>query len=105
MEKFLQEAKSASRVLSTLSGSEKNRILKEIAEALRANTMDLLEANALDMADADKNELNPALKERLLLDEKRIDAMAVAIEEIAALKEPVGRVLEGWVTEDGLKIE
>ncbi|NCO01096.1 MAG: glutamate-5-semialdehyde dehydrogenase [Epsilonproteobacteria bacterium] len=105
MEKFLQEAKSASRVLSTLSGSEKNRILKEIAEALRANTMDLLEANALDMADADKNELTPALKERLLLDEKRIDAMAVAIEEIAALKEPVGRVLEGWVTEDGLKIE
>lgn len=105
MEKFLQEAKSASRVLSTLSGSEKNRILKEIAEALRANTMDLLEANALDIADADKNELTPALKERLLLDEKRIDAMAVAIEEIAALKEPVGRVLEGWVTEDGLKIE
>jgi len=105
MEKFLQEAKSASRVLSTLSGSEKNRILKEIAEALRANTMDLLEANALDMADADKNELTPALKERLLLDEKRIDAMAVAIEEIAALKEPVGSVLEGWVTEDGLKIE
>jgi len=105
MEKFLQEAKSASRVLSTLSGSEKNRILKEIAEALRANTMDLLEANALDMADADKNVLTPALKERLLLDEKRIDAMAVAIEEIAALKEPVGRVLEGWVTEDGLKIE
>ncbi len=105
MEKFLEEAKSASRVLSTLSGAEKNAILKEMANALRSNTMNLLEANALDMADADKNNLTAALKDRLLLDEQRIDAMAVAIEEIAALKEPVGRVLEGWVTEDGLKIE
>jgi len=105
MEQFLQEAKDASRILSAISGSEKNRILKEMAEALRENTKDLLEANSLDMSDADKNNLTSALKDRLFLDEKRIDAMAVAIEEIAALKEPVGRVLDGWVTEDGLKIE
>ena len=105
MEQFLQEAKSASRVLGTLSGSDKNRILKEMAEALRANTMDLLESNALDMSDGKKNNLTSALMDRLFLDEGRIDGMAVAIEEIAALKEPVGRVLDGWVTEDGLKIE
>jgi glutamate-5-semialdehyde dehydrogenase len=43
--------------------------------------------------------------DRLFLDESRINSMAVAIEEIASLKEPVGRVLDGWVTEDGLKIE
>ncbi len=105
MEQFLQEAKNASRVLSSLSGSEKNRILRDMARALRSNTMDLIEANAIDMSYADKNDLSPALKDRLLLDEGRIEAMAVAVEEIAALKEPVGRVLEGWVTEDGLKIE
>lgn len=105
MEIFLQEAKSASRVLSLLSGSQKNRVLKEMANALRANTMDLIEANALDMADGKKNNLSSSLMDRLLLDEARIDAMAVAIEEIAALKEPVGRVLDGWVTEAGLKIE
>ncbi|MCW8953814.1 MAG: glutamate-5-semialdehyde dehydrogenase, partial [Sulfurimonas sp.] len=105
MEQFLKEAKSGSRVLSTISGADKNRILREMAEALRSNTMDLLEANAIDMSDADKNDLSSALKDRLLLDESRIDAMAVAIEEIAALKEPVGRVIDGWVTEDGLKIE
>lgn len=105
MEQFLQEAKSASRVLNTLSGKEKNTILKEMAEALRANTMDLLEANALDMAAGKKNSLTPALMDRLFLDEARIDSMAVAIEEIAGLKEPVGRVLDGWITEDGLKIE
>ena len=105
MEQFLAEAKQASRVLSTLSGSDKNRILREMANALRANTMELIEANAKDMSEGEKNELSSALMDRLYLDEKRIDAMAVAIEEIAALKEPVGRVLEGWVTEDGLKIE
>jgi len=105
MEAFLAKAKESSRVLSTLSGAEKNRILKEMAEALRANTPTLLKANALDMADAEVNNLAPSLKDRLLLDEGRVEGMAVAIEEIAALKEPVGRVLDGWVTEDGLKIE
>ena len=105
METFLQEAKASSRVLGELSGADKNRILREMAEALRVNTSDILEANAIDMKDADTNNLSPALKDRLLLDESRVDGMAVAIEEIAGLKEPVGRVLEGWVTEDGLKIE
>ncbi|NPA66921.1 MAG: glutamate-5-semialdehyde dehydrogenase [Epsilonproteobacteria bacterium] len=105
MEQFLEKAKQSSRVLNELSGAEKNKILKEMAESLRSNVMNLLEANALDMADADKNNLTPALKDRLFLDEARIEAMATAVEEIAALKEPVGRVLDGWITEEGLKIE
>jgi len=105
MENFLQKAKSGSRVLNSLSGSDKNKILREMAEALRVNTQDLQVANAKDMQDGEKNNLTSALMDRLFLDESRIDSMAVAIEEIASLKEPVGRVLEGWVTEDGLKIE
>jgi glutamate-5-semialdehyde dehydrogenase len=105
MEQFLQEAKASSRVLNTLSGSDKNRILREMANSLRANTMNLIEANAIDMMEGEKNKLSSALMDRLFLDEERIESMAVAIEEIAALKEPVGRVLDGWVTEDGLKIE
>lgn len=105
MEQFLEKAKSASRIVATMSGSERNRILRQMAQALRANTMNIIEANALDMRKAHEENLASSLKERLLLDEKRIDAMAVAIEEIAALKDPVGRVIEGWVTEAGLKIE
>lgn len=105
MEAFLQEAKASSRILSTLSGADKNRILKEMAIALRANTKEILKANILDMADAETNNLAASLKDRLFLDESRVDGMATAIEEIAALKEPVGRILDGWVTEDGLKIE
>ena len=105
MEKFLEEAKASSRVLAQLSGAQKNRILRQMAQALRDNTQAILEANELDMAEAEVNNLSSALKDRLLLDAKRIEAMATAVEEIAALKDPVGRVLEGWVTEDGLKIE
>ena len=105
MEQFLAKAKESSRVLNALSGKEKNRILNEMAEALRSNTMNLIEANALDMSSGKKNNLSSALMDRLLLDEGRIEGMAVAVEEIASLKEPVGRVLDGWVTEDDLKIE
>ncbi len=105
MEQFLAKAKQSARVLNALSGKQKNKILNEMAEALRSNTMNLIEANALDMQAGKENNLSSALMDRLLLDESRIDAMAVAIEEISALKEPVGRVLDGWVTEDDLKIE
>ena len=76
-----------------------------MATALRTEDKDILVANAMDMQNANDNHLEASLKDRLFLDKARIEAMAVAIEEIAALKEPVGRVLDGWVTEDGLKIE
>ena len=105
METFLQEAKASSRVLSTLSGTEKNKILKAMAQGLRDNKGQILEANALDMADAEINNLTSALKDRLLLDDGRVEGMAVAIEEIAGLKEPVGRVLDGWYANAGFKIE
>lgn len=105
METFLQEAKASSRVLSTLSGSEKNRILKAMAERLREECGTILEANAVDMRNAEENNLTSALKDRLFLDENRVEGIAKAIEEIAALKEPVGRVLDGWYADAGFKIE
>jgi len=105
MEAFLQEAKASSRVLSTLSGTQKNTILKAMAQGLRDNQTEILKANALDMQAADENNLTAALKDRLLLDEGRVEGMAVAIEQIAGLKEPVGRVLDGWYADAGFKIE
>jgi len=105
MEEFLSEAKSASRILGKLSGSQKNQILRDMAQALRDSSKEIVSENAKDMSTGKESNLGSALMDRLFLDEKRIDAMAAAIEEIAALKEPVGRILDGWVTEDGLKIE
>jgi len=105
MENFLAEAKTSSRVFSTLGGADKNRILHEMADALEANVADITKANAIDMADADTNKLSSALKDRLLLDEERVGDMATSVRGISALKEPVGRVLDGWVLDNGIKIE
>ncbi|MDF1881106.1 glutamate-5-semialdehyde dehydrogenase [Sulfurimonas sp. MAG313] len=105
MEKFLAEAKASSRIFVSLGGAEKNKILGEMADALDAHSKEIIEANALDMKDADKNNLTSALKDRLLLDSSRITAMATSVREIAALKEPVGRVLDGWVLDNGIKVE
>jgi len=105
MENFLAEAKASSRIFASLGGADKNRILHEMADALEEKTDKIIQANALDMADADKNNLTSALKDRLLLDEVRIKGMATSVREISALKEPVGRVLDGWVLDNGIKVE
>jgi glutamate-5-semialdehyde dehydrogenase len=105
MEDFLIKAKESSRIVSQLSNREKVNILNQMAETLRENYRDIIEANTMDLVEADRNNLSSALKDRLLLDRNRINAMAKAIEEIGALKEPTGKLLDGWVTDDGLKIE
>lgn len=105
MENFLQKAKESSKVFSSLSGNQKNSILKKMANALIENKNQILEANLKDMQDANKNNLTSALKDRLFLDENRVEGMAQALIEIANLKEPIGKILDGWVTDDGLKIE
>ena len=105
MEEYLKEAKEAASVLATLNGEVKNRVLGRIADALEANDALIIEHNRLDMEEGEKNNLSPALMDRLYLDGKRIAAMAQAVREIAALKEPVGRILDGWVTDNGLRIE
>ncbi|RUM44531.1 MAG: glutamate-5-semialdehyde dehydrogenase [Hydrogenimonas sp.] len=105
MESYLQEAKQAASVLATLSGEVKNRVLNKIADALVANSALIIEHNKFDMEEGKRNNLSSALMDRLYLDQSRIEAMAQAVREIAALKEPVGRVLDGWVTDNGLRIE
>ncbi len=105
MEEFLKKAKDAASQLAKLKSGQKRAILEEMADALRNNVPTILKANAKDMAYAQEANLNSALKDRLFLDEKRVLAMAQAVEEIAALKEPVGRVLDGWEIENGMRIE
>ncbi|WP_457597251.1 glutamate-5-semialdehyde dehydrogenase [Hydrogenimonas sp.] len=105
MQKYLQEAKEASSVLATLSGEVKNRMLRRIADKLVERSGEIIAQNRLDMEAGEKAGLSSALMDRLFLDEKRIEGMAEAVREIAALKEPVGRVLDGWVTDNGLRIE
>ena len=105
MEEFLIRAKRSANELVKIDGATKKRVLRQMAEAMRENKDAILEANALDMAYAKEANLSSALLDRLLLDEERIEGMARSVEEIAALKDPVGRVLDGWVIDNGLRIE
>ncbi len=105
MKNFLVDAKEASRIISTLSGAKKNDVLKQMAKALIDNIKIIEDENKKDIKDGKKNNLSSALMDRLLLNETRINGMADAIMQIASLKEPVGKIHEGWIVENGLKIE
>ncbi len=105
MEKFLQKAKEASRVIATLSPKRKSDILMQMAEKLEKYYKDIVKANKEDMSLGRKFDLTPALLDRLFLDKERVFKMADSLREIAILKEPVGRVLEGWINKDNLRIE
>ena len=105
MEQFLKDAKNASGVISTLSGAVKNKVLNKMAEALINNITFIEEQNKKDMEAGKINNLSSALMDRLLLNDERIKGMATAIKEIANLKEPVGKIHEGWVVENGLNIQ
>jgi glutamate-5-semialdehyde dehydrogenase len=105
MEQFLKDAKQASGIVSTLSGAVKNKVLNDMADALVDNISRIEEENKKDIQAGIDNNLSNALMDRLLLNETRINDMATAIRDIAALKEPVGKIHEGWTTDSGLNIQ
>ena len=105
MHTFLKHSKFASRIIATLDPQTKNDVLEDMANALEIHCERIITENQKDLEDANDNNLSTALVDRLLLNPKRILQMSKAIREIAALREPVGRVLEGWVVPSGLKIE
>ena len=105
MQEVLQKVKEASRTIAGLKGEVKRAVLKEMANALEKNSNEIIEANKKDLEYAKNANLSSALIDRLLLNEKRIKSMADALRDIASLKDPVGRVIDGWNIDNGLRIE
>ena len=105
MTEVLQKVKEASRKIATLNGNIKRKVLKQMADALVENTKIIIQENKKDLNYAKENNLSSALIDRLLLDKKRVASMATALRDIASLKDPVGRVIDGWVLDNGLRIE
>ena len=97
-------ARRASRELAALDTDVKNRWLRESAAALRQATAEIQSANEKDLQAAPAYGLTDASIDRLRLDHDRIDAIAIAMEEIAALPDPIGEVLDGFTRPGGLKI-
>lgn len=104
LQKMGAAAKKAAAVLRT-AGEKKRRALLEAAQALRAAAPEILAANAVDLAAARESGMRDAMLDRLTLTEARIEAMAQGVEDVAAQRDPVGRVLSGETRPNGLKIE
>lgn len=97
-----RHAREAAHVLAVVPRPQKDAALHAAAAALRARSDAVLTANAADLAAA--SDLTDAFRDRLTLTPARIEAMAKGLEEVAALPDPVGRVLTEWTRPNGLVI-
>ena len=98
-----REARAAASVLANAPGEAKDRALRAAAEAVRDGRAGLMEANARDLEQA--SGLRDSLRDRLALDEARVEAIAAGLEAVAALPDPVGQVSEHWTRPSGLAFE
>ncbi|MGH6849446.1 MAG: glutamate-5-semialdehyde dehydrogenase [Methylocella sp.] len=98
-------ARAAGHELSLASTETKNRALRDAAATIRRRAADILAANARDMASAKSDGATSAFLDRLALDSSRVEAMASGLDAIAALPDPVGRVLARFERPNGLSIE
>ncbi|MFI4997537.1 MAG: glutamate-5-semialdehyde dehydrogenase, partial [Hyphomicrobiales bacterium] len=98
-------ARAAARRMALATAGQKNEALLAMAQAVRAATKAILAANGFDMAQAAEEGATGAFLDRLRLDETRVASIAAAIEEVARLADPVGRVLARFERPNGLVIE
>jgi glutamate-5-semialdehyde dehydrogenase len=98
-------ARAAARALANAPAAQKNRALTAAARMVRARAPEILAANAHDLSNGKAKGLTPAFLDRLLLNEARIEAIARGLDEVAALPDPVGRVLATFTRPNGLVIE
>jgi glutamate-5-semialdehyde dehydrogenase len=103
-EELGRHARQAARQLAPAIGQRKNRWLLHAADALEKRTSEILDANAKDVTGATQAQLSAANIDRLRLTPERIRAAANGLREIAALPDPVGRVLDSNVRPNGLHV-
>ena len=100
-----RRARETAVALALASAEAKVTALCDAAAAVRARAAEILAANARDLAEAETQGVSSALRDRLALDPKRVEAIAAGLEAIAALPDPVGRVLAQWERPNGLEIQ
>ncbi len=99
-----KRAKEAAQKLAIADTDLKNRSLLAMAESLQSHSSKIIKANRMDMEEGKKRNLSPAVMDRLLLNEERIEEMAQGLNEVAELPDPVGEIIHGWKRPNGLII-
>jgi glutamate-5-semialdehyde dehydrogenase len=97
--------KDAARAVALASTDTKNAALLAAADILLTRTDEILAANAVDVATAEGDGVSPTVIDRLRLTPARVESMADGLRQVAALPDPIGEVLDGWVRPNGLRIE
>jgi glutamate-5-semialdehyde dehydrogenase len=105
MEALGRAAALAARSLAQATTAQKDAALIAAAGQLRAQRAEILAANKIDLQAAKERGLSGAMLDRLALDEKRIEAMAKGIEDIVALRDPIGAITEEWTRPNGMRIQ
>lgn len=100
-----KRAKGTMPFLSQVTAEQKNSALLAIADALENKKDDIIEANKIDMLAGEKAGLNSGLLDRLLLDSDRIDGIASAVRDVAALDDPCGKTVSEYHKDNGLIIK
>jgi glutamate-5-semialdehyde dehydrogenase len=99
-----RRALRASQELAGVSTGAKDAALAAAADLIVQGGDDLMAANAEDVARAERSETTPTVVDRLRLNPARVEAMAEGLRQVAALPDPVGEVVEGWVRPNGLRV-
>ncbi len=105
MDRLGRAARDAARRLARVSAVQKCDALRTAADRLRADCAKILAANATDLAAARESGLAPSMLDRLYLDQQRVEAMAVGMETIADLADPVGALIDEACRPNGLVIQ
>ncbi len=105
IEEIGNRARAAAMTLAVSPGADRDAALLACAEAIRRRKDALQEANAKDLARAEEFDLTEAMRKRLVLNDKRIEGMAGALEEMAAQVDPVGKTISAANRPNGLRVE
>ena len=103
--KMGSDALTASRALVNLTTDQKNKILLAMADGILSDADQIISANAIDLDNAVNNNLTNSMIDRLRLDQKRIEAIADGIRQVATLPDPVGEIMDEWDRPNGIKIK
>lgn len=98
------KAKNAEPAIVSASTLQKNNALSAISKALIENKNLIMTENAKDLQKAKENGMSEAMQDRLKLDEKRIEGMAKGVDELIALNDPIGQIIDGFTRPNGLRI-
>ena len=99
------KARLAARTLVAASSSDRKEALLRIADEIEASEVEILAANALDMERAEKDGMQSSMKDRLLLTAPRIHGIADGARQVAALPDPLGKVLRESTLANGLHLK